>query len=508
MTPEEAAALAKAEAEAKVSALPKVDAFSDTDVDMGKSFGSRFAEGISSIPAMLPGANLVKMGADAAGLPQEMYDPQALLEKVAPGTTTYKSKTTPGKYAGAVGTAASGLVMGPGNLGRKAVMSLAAGTVSEGAGQIAEGNVIPGVSAPAWAPAARVAGMIFGGLAGAGKPDFNAFLTAAKKVVKQRAITPEALQATVSKMYKAFEDRGIVYDSYSFQGLGQRIHKTLYSSTRGSHRPSSSKAAFDIADDLTRDAAGGMSPNFTDLEELSKRIGGQIRTARKAGDGTLAHALKVVRDELDDFQINAPLISKGGSASPKDIKAARDLMRGTARRAIAARRMDEMFEDADAHAGGFNTGLKAEINTSLKDPRDKLLFTENERNLQKGVRDGRLPFTVFSVFGGTKLPTMSQQSSSIASHTALPAGMAIAMGSPASLPILAAGAAGVAMKAKGSLKPILAAKRMETAANAMRHPEFDRAVTEELSKQNRRILQQYRTGLPASLAAKREMEKK
>lgn len=504
MSPDEALALAKAQKEA---AGP---GWGDTAVDMAKSAGSRFLEGVTNFASGMgnvgqnmpgemtqSGASDPGSGIDAHGKALESFRGNAggdLVESAAPGSTTYESKTRLGRYAGTTGSAASGLVVGPGGALRRGAMALGAGVTSEAGGELAQDY------APAWEPAARVGGMVIGGVA----PDAlrmtpNVVMSAAKKAARG-APDPVTLKDTKDKMFALLDKAGVKYDMFEYSGLGQRIWKSLY---KAQHRTQTSQAAFAEADALTQDALRGVSPNFMDLERLSQRLGQTARDLRRQNKMTEADAYDIVRDEVDDFAVTAPMASRYPDGTAL-IKNYRGVVRQTALKVIKARRTDEMIEAAGDHSGGYLAGLQSEINRAMKNKQDRQLFNANDKELLRAVRDGLKPVQSLARLGARL--NLGSLTSGIGMAGA-PAAIAFAGGSPAALPLAVGAGIWGAGKAIQASRPGAASRRMKNAAGAMRSDNFDTILTNRKLAANRRRMRQLMTGVPAAQELNRQTEK-
>lgn len=504
MNPEEALALAKAQKEA---AGP---GWGDTAVDMAKSAGSRFLEGVTSFASGMgnvgqmmpgemtqPGASDPGSGLDAHGKALESFRGNAgsdLAESAAPGSTTYESETRLGRYAGTVGSAASGLAIGPAGALRKGAMALGAGVTSEAGGELAHEY------APAWEPAARVGGMVLGGVA----PDAlrmtpSVVMSAAKKAAKG-APDPTTLKRVKDDMFALLDKAGVKYDLYEYSSLGQRIWKSLY---KAQHRTQTSQAAFAEADALTQDALRGVSPNFMDLERLSQRLGQTARDLRRQNKLTEADAYDIVREEVDDFAVTAPMMSRSPDGIAL-IKNHRGTVRQTALKVIKGRRMDEMMEAAGDNQGGYLAGLQSEINRALKSTRDRQLFNQNDKDLLRAVRDGLKPVQSLSRLGARL--NLGSLTSGIGMAGA-PAAVAFAAGSPAALPLAIGAGMWAGGKAIQATRPGAAARRMDNASGAMRSDNFNTILTNRKLAANRRRMRQLMTGVPAAQELNRQTEK-
>jgi hypothetical protein len=150
----------------------------ETGVDMAKSLGSGFARGATSLADMPSdivqgGLGMVERATgydipewvergSVAFLPGGMNraisgeSSTEALTRELPSVMGYKSKTTPGKYAGTVGEFLPGAIAGPSGIVRNVVtQGVIPALASETAGQMTEGS--------AYEPYARFAGALLGG---------------------------------------------------------------------------------------------------------------------------------------------------------------------------------------------------------------------------------------------------------------------------------------------------------------------------------------------------------
>lgn len=506
MTPEESIAIARARARAAAN-MPHAG------VDAAKAGGSGLLSGLTAtadavVNAMTPTNPLASAQdlygtltgstppAESVARAQEAIPSAAPftsgVEQIAPGAQTYEPQTDLGKFARPVGEAASGLILGPGGVAKKAIMSVGAGVVSEAAGRTAKKH------APNWEPLARALGMVVGGVgtsavgsrAGIGS---DVVISAAKKVAASPTTPdPEQLKAVTKGLYDSLTNMGVNYDVYSWQGLGQRMNAVL-SNARNQHFRSDAPIAYQKADEFTQEAMTKSPPSFMELERRSQVIGGLEREAAKAGNLTAAHALGIIRRELDDFAINTPM-STTLHAPAAVIEKVRGLARSLALKTIKNRRMNEILEDAGVHPKGLIEGLKMEITRALKNPADKRLFTENERALLKAVRDGSKPVNVMSRFGMPRMVMLPV--GGIMSAGAIGTAMTL---SPLTGTAIAAGGAlaGGAAIARARL-PAIASSRFDAAQKSMRNTakeqgkgkDFDTEFGMQRLEKNRRRIRQ------------------
>lgn len=434
---------------------------------------------------------------ELVGIPREGIG--SFQEGIASATGGFSERqptNTLERFTGTMGEFAPGMVMGPGGLGRKAFQTVVGGGLSEAAGELAEEY------APAYEGVARFAGGLAGGVVAAGKSPNNIAMRTARQVAR-RSASPEVLASTRKAVYDQLDQAGIRYDSLTYSKLGQEITDDLI---KNQHRPSNAQQAFDEANNILKSGlmnapppppkpvrvgktkgavstrvrkapppepeagfTGGSSPSFTDLERYSQRLGQDVRTAYRQGNYSLGDALAIVREHVDDFQINAPFIA-GPGVSAQQVNRWRDIARQLGLRNIKARRLNEMYEDADNHAGGFLAGLRAQINRALLNKADKQLFNKNDRELLKAVRDGKKSITALQSRGlSLRPPNLSQH----IEQGSIPLQVGIAMAHPSTLPMIATGT-GIALSRVGKmLEPHRAARRMETAIGAIGDPTFD-----------------------------------
>lgn len=292
----------------------------------------------------------------------------------------YQPQTMPGEYARTVGQFAPAALAGPGSLGRKAAMTVAPALVSETAGQLTKGTAAE--------PYARGIGALAGGVAAAGRG--NAVKQAAKG-----APTREALKQQTDDLYNTMRQAGIKYDSNAF---GKSVVKMATDLRKAGFRKSVADDAYKIVTELADDVQRGISPNFDDINGLIQAVGDKARTAARAGDNTLAKALDIVRDNLDEFERTAVMVSN--KPMPKEtFNQLRSAARQTALKNIKARTLDDILARADTYQSGREAGIRNGIGNLLRSNKGMQLFKGEERKALLDVAQGRAALRTLSRFG-------------------------------------------------------------------------------------------------------------
>lgn len=354
------------------------------------------------------------------------------------GATDYQPQTTAGEYARTVGEFAPAAIAGPGSLLQKSAMATVPALSSETAGQLTEGTALE--------PWARVGGAVAGGIATAGR------VNPAREAAKG-APTREALKGQTDKLYSALRNAGIRYDANAFTSTVQSMTDDLLKSGL---RPSVAKEAFAFVDDLGRQL--GHSLDFDDLNGLVQTVGEAARGAQRSGNPTLAKAFNIIRDKLDDFERNAPLITNQ-SLSPNTLNKVRQAARQTALKNIKARAIEEVVKNADTYQSGIEAGIRNGISNLLRSKRGQQLFSGPERTALLQVAQGRKGLRTLSRFG-FDLTSIGGNASFLPTIGAIGAGAAGG-------PVVGAGlaAAGTAAKA---LSPRLTQRALDQASAAIR----------------------------------------
>ncbi len=285
----------------------------------------------------------------------------------------------PGEYARTIGEFAPAALLGPGGAGRKLALATVPALASETAGQITKDS---------WAePYARFGGAMLGGYAAGRNYGRNPVSSAAK-----RAPSPEDLSRQTDSMYDYLRDKNIRYDADEFSRLGPRIHRKLY---KKGYRPSSAPEAFGLADDITRDAAKGISPDFPDMESLRSMTGKKARTML---DATSAGAMGKARNELTDFINSTPFVS-GKRISSAELKSASGEARRLAMLNIKQKTLAEVLENAPNYVAGEEAGIRNGILRLLRSNFGKKLFTKAEQDALREVAKGNKAIQTLSRFG-------------------------------------------------------------------------------------------------------------
>lgn len=350
------------------------------------------------------------------------------------GATDYQPQTTAGAYARTAGEFAPAAIAGPGGVLRKAAMTAVPAAISETAGQLTEGT-----AAEPWA---RAGGALAGGIMAAGR--FNPAREAART-----APSREALKQQTDALYQTLRDAGIKYDANAFNRTVQKATDDLL---KAGLRPSVAKEAFGLLEDLKANI--GMSPDFDDINGLVQMVGSAARSA----DGPLRKAFNIIRDNLDDFEKTAPLITNR-PLPQKALNELRTAARQTALKNIKARALEEVLQNADTYQSGVEAGIRNVISNLLRSKRGRQLFSGPERTALLQVAQGRKSLRTLSRFG-FDLTSIGGNASFIPTVGAIGAGAA---GGP-----LAGAALATAGTAAKALSPRLTQRAFEQAAGAIR----------------------------------------
>lgn len=362
---------------------------------------------------------------------------RAGLSNLTGGASEYQPLTTEGEFARTAGEFAPAAMAGPGGIVRKGLMTAVPAAASETAGQMTRGTAME--------PWARAGGAIVGGLATAGK-------TNPVKEAAKAAPTRETLKSNVNKMYTGLRNAGIKYDADSFTRTVQGARDDLLK--KGFRPVGAVKEAFDYVDEIAK--GNGLSPDFDDVNNMVSTVGGAARDAMRRGDNKAAEALGVLRDHLDDFERNAPLMTSQPIAQ-ETLNKARSMARQLAARNIKQRYLDDIVKDAETFRSGTEAGIRNGIGKLLRG-KGKNLFSNAERQALLNVQHGRKPLEQLSKFGFD----LSQGSGNAAFLPTIAGGGAMFAGGPlgAALPI-----AGTAAKA---LSPRMTDAALEQAGAAIR----------------------------------------
>jgi hypothetical protein len=280
----------------------------DTGMDVVKSFGSRLVKGATSF-ADLP-SNLLqggmRMAERATGYDIPEFAERSMLatmpggmSRVINGETTkeamtrnfpsvmgYESKTTPGKYAGAVGEFIPGAMAGPGGIARNIIT----GAVLPALGSEFLGQTFEGSSNKYVEPAARLAGAILGGFGsniveGMGRrlisPGGGAApeLLAAADTLKKAGVNVTAGQKTGSPSILAAEGDtalgqaffGAAPNSPQMQQFTEASMRTLGSNAKLATQDAMDEAKDDIVKRMNDSVAGiDVRPTFSLIDDIFK----------------------------------------------------------------------------------------------------------------------------------------------------------------------------------------------------------------------------------------------
>lgn len=291
-----------------LTAVGQPPAQPNTAEDMAKSFGSRFVRGASSFADMpsdiVQGG--MRMAERATGydipdwaergivatLPGGMsraFSGESSKEAMTrnfPSVMGYESKTTPGKYAGAVGEFIPGAMAGPGGIARNIIT----GGVLPALGSEFLGQTFEGSSNKYVEPAARLAGAILGGFGsniveGIGRrvisPGGGAApeLLAAADTLKKAGVDVTAGRKTGSPSILAAEGDtalgqaffGAAPDSPQMQQFTAAGMKTLGSNARLATPEAMNAAQKNIVNRMQSAVAGfDVQPTFSLIDELAQ----------------------------------------------------------------------------------------------------------------------------------------------------------------------------------------------------------------------------------------------
>lgn len=464
------------------AATPAASAEPETSMlsDIAQSAGAGLRSGVEGLVGMFGDTN--KMQGDIAGWaaeklgagPEFAQGINTAFSKLspfptAPSTAEIQSVTTPvigesyqpqtvaGDYAKTIGQFAPAAVAGPGSLGRKAAMTVIPAIASETAGQLTEGSEFE--------PYARTGGALLGGFAAAGRAP-----TLAREAAKDAPSTVQLKEQT-DKLYKGLRDAGIRYDSNAYAGMVQKMANDL---RKAGFRKSTADTAFKMVDDLAEDI--GMSPDFDDVNSLIQSVGEQARDFARSQQGGQAKAMGIIRDHLDDFEMNAafdPILGGTAKLPPEIMKKATSAARETAFRNIKGRTLDRIVDNAETYQSGFEAGIRNGIGNLLRSQRGIQMFKGDERKALLDVAQGGKPLRTLSRFGldltrlggnATFLPTLGAVAA------------ALGVGVPAAAALATAGTAAKLAS------PVITKKALETASAAIRSGNLNKKATMDAKK--------------------------
>lgn len=370
---------------------------------------------------------------------------------------SYQPETTAGEYAKTIGQFAPAAAAGPGGLARKAAMTAVPAVASETAGQLTKGSEIE--------PFARTGAALLGGFASAGRAP-----TLAREAAKD-APTTATLREQTDKLYGALRDADIRYDANEYAGMVQRMAADL---RKQGFRKSTADQAYKLVDDLAEDI--GKSPDFDDINGLIQSVGTEARAAARAPDGGgRAKALGVIRDHLDDFEMNAAFDPVGGGAKlpPSVMKKATSAARETALRNIKGRVLDRIVDDAETYQSGFEAGIRNGIGNLLRSKRGMQMFKGDERKALLDVAQGGKAVRTLSRFG-LDLTRLAGNASFLPTMGAV--GATMGAGWPAAAALATAGTAAKLAS------PALTKRGLDTASAAIRSGKISKPSTMDAVK--------------------------
>jgi hypothetical protein len=432
-----------------------------TKMGMSDESQQRFSRGMSASPFPMFGA---MAAAPTTEQVRGVTDPAI--------GKAYEPQTVPGEYARTAGQFLPAAMAGPGGLARKTLMTVIPSAMSETAGQVTKGTAAE--------PYARAVAGIAGGFGAAGRR-----ATPARQAAKG-APTQADLKAKTDALYGQMRGAGIRYDANEYGNTLIRMAADLRK--QGLRRAGPAKEAFEYLDELAKDV--GKSPDFDDINNIIQEVGGRARDAAKMPDGgSLAKAMGVIRDHLDDFEESAVMVSN--KPMPKDhFNRLRLGAREVAKRNIKGRALQEVMDKADTYAAGQEAGVRNGINNLLRSKRGMQLFKGEERKALLEVSQGRKALRTLSRFG-FDLTRLSGNATFVPA-----AGAAAATGVLG--PVAAGGllAAGTAAKAAS---PYMTQRAFDTASAAIRSGKINspQVLKEVKAKQMQALIR----GLLASRSA-------
>jgi hypothetical protein len=370
-------------------------------MDVLRSAGTGLRQGVESLVGMAGDAQ--NLAGRAGGFVAEQFgaSPEAvqmatnfarLASPLPPAPTTeqvreqttqvigenYQPQTTAGQYAKTVGEFAPAAVAGPGGVARKAAMTVVPAVASEAAGQSTEGTDAE--------PYARAAAAILGGAVTAGRKG-----SALGRIAKD-APTPEALRAQKRAAYDALKQSGVVFDPQALSGQVSNVAARLTS--EGLQQALAPKT-YSILASLDDGIRQGGIVDFNAIEAARKTAGRLVRSA----DGEERAAAAIVRDALDDFTTNAPLVNQGGMPRREFLKLQKEA-RDLARRDIQQKVLSDILEGAQDYASGVEAGVRNQVNSLLRSKRGKQLFrSPAEKAALRRVAQDRKTLQQLSRFG-------------------------------------------------------------------------------------------------------------
>jgi hypothetical protein len=353
--------------------------YGETALDVAKSLGTgavRGVIGLAGMPADI-GRGLAKLavqgggylvGADQEKLVADLEHAENIMSSRVTAAPTsaeltqgleqvtgplYTPRTTAGEYARTVGEFIPAAAAGPGSVVRKAAMAVVPGTLSEAAGQAAEGTV--------YEPAARIAGGIVGGVAAAGRG------SAAAKTMQEAAPDIVAVNTRKTSLYRTLENSGVKFDSFGYKRFANSLTRTMKSEAFDPDLQPKSAILLKRVQELS-----GKSPTFQELDNLRKKASSVLRSGGEADD--LRFASKIQR-EIDNFFDTGAVMSTNPRLPANQVKTTVKEARELARRSALARDINAM----DRRSPYFQGGIENEFRKYMRSRRGERL-TDAEKN--------------------------------------------------------------------------------------------------------------------------------
>lgn len=337
---------------------------------------------------------------------------------------------------------------------------------------------------------------------GAGLGGIAPFATAgiakgAEKVMSGRALSQAAkgapsqadVKGKADKLYDFLRRAGISYDPAAY---GDSIENARAQMMKAGLRPANAGEAFAYLDDLK---GTGAAPDFDDINSLVQTVGEMQRGYARAPDkAPLAKGYSIIRDALDDFEMNAPMTSKAG-ISMDTMNKTRQAARQTALKNIKSRTLANITKDAETYQSGLEAGIRNGIGNLLRSGRGKQLFSnEAERKALLEVAQGRKGLRTLSKFG-LDLTSLGGNAAFLPTLGALATG---SMGGP-----LAGGALVAAGTVAKSISPRMTQAGLEKVAAVIRAGKLNpETVMKRLPTSQRKALNSMLTAGGASAAGR------
>lgn len=367
--------------------------YGETAMDAAKSLGTGAVRGVIGLAGMpadigrglanlaiqgggyLVGADQEKLAADAARA-QSIMSSRGLAAPTSAELTQrleqatgplYTPRTTAGEYARTVGEFIPAAAAGPGGGLRRIAMAVVPGTLSEAAGQAAEGT--------AYEPAARIAGGIVGGVAAAGRG------SGAAKAMQEAAPDLAAVNARKTSLYRTLENSGVKFDSYGYERFANNLTRTMKSEAFDPDLQPKSAVLLKRVQELS-----GKSPTFQELDNLRKKANSVLRSGGEADD--LRFASKIQR-EIDDFFDTGAVMSTNPRLPANQVKTTVKEARELARRSALAREINAM----DRRSPYFQGGIENEFRKYMRSRRgERLTDAEKEAFDAVALRENLLDY--------------------------------------------------------------------------------------------------------------------